>query len=209
MRADARRNRERVLEAAEKLFAEEGLAAQIEQVAQQAGVGVGTVCRNFPTKQALLDEILTMMCQSLRDGAEAGLANPDPGEGFRQFFVAMADFQVRHRALAQQMAADIELPTTALELKKSMNEAVGELVSRAQASGALRRDVGPGDMKMLFSGVAHAASMAGGDPAVRQRYLDILMDGLRPSDGAAKPSKPAKLATVGGAKPRVARRSRE
>src|SRR5450432_1287207 len=91
-RVDARRNRERVLAAAEQVFAEEGLKGQVEEVARRAGVGVGTVCRNFPTKQALVEAVLTSMYESLLGRALEALQHPDPGEAFERFFVALPDF---------------------------------------------------------------------------------------------------------------------
>jgi len=99
-RADARRNRERVLAAAAELFAEEGSKVQIEQVAHRAGVGVGTVCRNFPTKVALVDAVVTQGCELLLDEAQAALGEPDAGAALRRYFVRMAELQARHRALA-------------------------------------------------------------------------------------------------------------
>ncbi|GAC1373848.1 MAG: TetR/AcrR family transcriptional regulator [Actinomycetota bacterium] len=197
LRADARRNRERVLQAAEVLFAEGGLKVQIEQVAQRAGVGVGTVCRNFPTKQALVDAVLTGMCESLLADAQAALVEPDAGGSFRRFFAAMADFQARHLAFAEEMAADMDLPTSAVAVKASLRDAVDELVSRAQACGAIRPDIGPGDMAMLFSGIAHAASWAGEcAPTLRQRYVAIVMDGLRPLNPTPLPGRPIAMAEV-------------
>src|SRR5215208_7228554 len=79
MRADARRNRERVLAAAEEVFAEGGLRAQIDEVARRAGVGVGTVCRHFPTKHALVEAVLEAMYASLLEAAERAVAEPDGG----------------------------------------------------------------------------------------------------------------------------------
>lgn len=196
-RADARRNRERVLQAAEKLFAEEGLKVQIEQVAQRAGVGVGTVCRNFPTKQTLVDAVLTSRCESLLTDARLALAEPDAGAGFQHFFALMADFQARHLAFAEEMAAGMDLPTSVLTVKESLHEVVTELVARAQACGAIRSDIGPGDMVMLFSGIAHAAALAGEcEPTLRQRYLTIVLDGLRPANTTPLPGHPVDFRAV-------------
>src|SRR6476646_7476085 len=94
-RADARRNRERVLAAAEAVFAETGLKAPVEEVARRAGVGVGTVCRNFPTKQALVEAVVSAMYETLRREAEAALADPDPAHAFEQFVIGLPAFQAR------------------------------------------------------------------------------------------------------------------
>jgi AcrR family transcriptional regulator len=85
LRADARRNRERVLTAASDVLAESGLRAPMEEIARRAGVGVGTVCRNFPTKQAMVDAVLADLYETLLQDALAGLVNPDPGAAFETF----------------------------------------------------------------------------------------------------------------------------
>ena len=86
-RADARRNRERVLAAAADVLSECGLSAPMEDIARRAGVGVGTVCRNFPTKQAMVDAVLTVLYDELLHDARDGLSNPDAGEAFENFVV--------------------------------------------------------------------------------------------------------------------------
>jgi AcrR family transcriptional regulator len=191
MRADARRNRERVLAAAEGVFAEMGLKAQIEEVARRAGVGVGTVCRHFPTKQALVEAVLEAMYESLLADARSALEQPDPGAAFESFFVSLADFQARHRALAEQMATAIDLSATAQPTRSALRVAISALVANAQAAGAIRSDIGPADVAMLFSGVAHSTALAGGlQPMLRQRYLTIILDGLRPTAATALPGNP-------------------
>jgi AcrR family transcriptional regulator len=195
LRADARRNRERVLAAAEQVFAESGLKGQVEEVARRAGVGVGTVCRNFPTKQALVEAVLLCMYESLLGTAQAALENPDPGEAFERFFVALPEFQARHRALSEQMAN--ELPTSAQPIREQVLRALTELVARAQASGAIRADIGPADVSMLFAGVAHATALAGEfQPLLRERYVRIILDGMRPSEASALPGRPLDFAQL-------------
>jgi AcrR family transcriptional regulator len=195
MRADARRNRERVLSAAEEVFAEMGLKAQVEEVARRAGVGVGTVCRHFPTKQALVEAVLAAMYESLLADAEAALRQPDPGSAFRSFFVELAGVQARHRALAEQMATAIDLPASAQPTRDALRGAISDLVANAQAVGALRPDLGPADVAMLFSGVAHSVAVAG-EPRLRQRYVTIILDGLRPASPTSLPGKPLDFAQL-------------
>jgi AcrR family transcriptional regulator len=206
MRADARRNRERVLAAAEGVFSELGLKAQIEEVARRAGVGVGTVCRHFPTKHALIEAVLEAMYESLTHVAQRALEQPDPGAAFRSFFTALSEFQARHRALAEQMATEIELPASAQPLRTALRASISELVARAQAAGAIRADIGPADVSMLFSGVAHATALAGElQPALRERYVAIILDGLRPLDASTLAGDPLDFAQLERLK---ARRSR-
>jgi AcrR family transcriptional regulator len=197
MRADARRNRERVLAAAEEVFAEMGLRAQIEEVARRAGVGVGTVCRNFPTKQALVESVLEAMYESLLADAQAAVESDDAGAAFESFFNALAEFQARHRALAESMATAIDIPASAQPTREALRKAIAELVANAQAAGTIRADIGPADVTMLFSGVAHATALAGDlQPILRQRYLTIILDGLRPERTSPLPGKPFDFAEL-------------
>jgi AcrR family transcriptional regulator len=191
MRSDARRNRERVLAAAEAVFSELGLRAQVEEVARRAGVGVGTVCRHFPTKQALVEAVLEAMYESLVHDAQVALEQPDPGVAFRSFVVSLSDFQARHRGLAEQMAAEIDLPVSARPLRTALRESISALVARAQDAGAIRSDIGPADVALLFSGVANATALAGDlQPALRERYVAIILDGLRPLEATTLSGRP-------------------
>jgi len=197
MRSDARRNRARVLVAAEDVFSEMGLRAQIDEVARRAGVGVGTVCRNFPTKQALVEAVLEAMYESLLEDAQRALRQADPGAAFHTFFVALSEFQARHRALAEHMATEIDLPVSAQSVRDALRGAIGELVSRAQDAGAIRADIGPADVAMLFSGVAHATALAGDlQPVLRERYVALILDGLRPLEASPLPGQPLDFAQL-------------
>jgi AcrR family transcriptional regulator len=197
MRSDARRNRARVLVAAEDVFSEMGLRAQIDEVARRAGVGVGTVCRHFPTKQALVEAVLAAMYESLLADAQGALRQPDSGAAFRTFFVALSEFQARHRALAEHMATEIDLPVSAQSVRDALRGAIGELVSRAQNAGTIRPDIGPSDVTMLFSGVAHATALAGDlQPVLRERYVALILDGLRPLEASPLPGQPLDFAQL-------------
>ena len=196
MRADGRRNRQLVLEAAAELLAERGLRVQVEEIAQRAGVGVGTVCRNFATKDALIDVVLTGMCEEMLSQARAAQDEPDPGRAFTSFVHNMAEFQARHRVLAEEMATTVDMPTSAVKIKRALREVVEDLVTRAQDAGALRSDIGPADMAMLFAGIGHAAALAGVNPVLRQRYLTVVLDGLRPIDPTPLPGAPLSFAEL-------------
>lgn len=188
LRADARRNRARVLEAADALFAEQGLRAGIEDIAQRAGVGVGTVCRNFATKEELVAEVLAAHADAVLDQARQALAGDDPGAAFEQFMANAIASAARYRALAEELAASGELPVRE-GLKRELHDALEELVARAQGAGALRADVTAADVKVLLSGLAQAA-VAPGAEASRACFLRVVLDGLRPS--AACPEPPAR-----------------
>jgi AcrR family transcriptional regulator len=188
LRSDARRNRERVLEAARQVFAERGLAAPIEDVARRAGVGVATVCRNFATKQALVDAVISEVLAPLEKAAADAEADPDPGRAFDQFVITMAEFQASNRALAEEMAADTRLSND--RVKRQLRAAIAALVGRAQAVGAVRADIGPADLAMLFLGIAHAAALVGDeDRELHRRFVHIALDGLRTSNPTALPGR--------------------
>ena len=190
-RADARRNRERVLAAAAEMLAESGLKAPMEEIARRAGVGVGTVCRNFPTKKDIVDAVLADLYETLLQDALDGLANPDAGEAFETFVVVLSAFQARHRALAEQMANDMETPTAPPEARERLWAAISQLVARAQEVGTVRDDIGPADVALLLSGVAHATAVAGDlQHGLRDRYVRIILDGLRPDAASELPGEP-------------------
>ncbi len=179
-RADAQRNQQRVLDAAVEVFDADGLGASMEAVAQRAGVGVGTVYRHFPTKDDLVRSVISLVCENLVASAEAALAEPDPGRGFRSFFVTVLEFQAQHRVLADEMAAQVEPDVDTVRLKESLRSATGTLLARAQEAGAVRADVGLTDISMLLAGMAQAISLVAGEPTLRARYLEVLLDGLSP-----------------------------
>jgi Transcriptional regulator len=194
-RSDAIRNREKVLNAAEEAFAESGLKAHLDDIAARAGVGVGTVCRHFPTKPDLLKAVFTRLYQSLLERATVALESPDPAGAFERFFVELPDFHRRHRAFAEQMADELAL--AAEPVRDSLMAAITELVTRAQAVGAIRSDIGPADVSMLFSGVAHATAVAGDlQPLLHERYVRIILDGLRPNDASPLPGRPLGFAQL-------------
>jgi AcrR family transcriptional regulator len=185
LRADARRNRARVLEAADAVFAAEGARAGIEEIAERAGVGVGTVCRNFPTKEDLIAEVLAARCEELLGEMREAAADPDAGAAFVRFMTTMADFSGRYKALAEELAARGELPVRP-GLKEQLHEATDRMVRRAQEAKALRTDVTTADLKLVISGIAQATVIPGVD-ASRQRFLRIVLDGLRPESAADHP----------------------
>jgi AcrR family transcriptional regulator len=177
LRADARRNRARVLAAADEVFAEVGVHAGIELIAHRAGVGVGTVCRNFATKDDLIAEVLAARGEALLDEARAALLDDDAAAAFERFMVGAASKAAGYRALAEEMAARGEVPVRE-GLRQELTNALEQLVRRAQATGALRTDVTAADIKLILSGLAQAA-VTPGDESSRERFLRVVLDGLR------------------------------
>jgi AcrR family transcriptional regulator len=179
LRADARRNRERILESARAVFAECGADAQIDDVARKAGVGVGTVYRHFPTKEALLVELLREKFRLF--GARAREALEQDGEPFavledllrRNAATAATDAAVQH-ALA---GAGEHIWMRAEAEQQELLAVTAELIARARRAGSIREDLEANDIAMLMCGVC---STMGRKPGFDwRRHLDLVVDMLR------------------------------
>ncbi len=180
LRADAQRNRAKILEAAEAVLANEGLAAPIDDIARRAGVGIGTVYRHFPTKEALFEAIFVAWVQRLVDEARMRLDTDDPGRAFFDELDSWLDHSVRHRAVAEGLAATgVDVKAATADLKQELRDAVGQLLVRAQAAGAVRDDVEIGDVMLLLSGACTALNQADLERAARTRTFHLMCDGLR------------------------------
>jgi AcrR family transcriptional regulator len=188
-RADAQRNRRRVLDAAEAVFSQAGTSATIEDVAREAGLGVGTVCRHFPTKQALLDEVLDEGYRGLIVALDAALDAEEPAAAFDWYVHQLAGHQAKRRALAEQMASELVM-TIDPDLQRDVRAKTAALLERAQAAGAIRTDISPADTSMLFAGIAQITAIVGGDKNLRDRYVAVILDGLRPAAAGPLPGKP-------------------
>lgn len=182
LRADARRNRERVLEAAELVLSSEGVSVPIDEVARRAGVGVGTVYRQFPTKEALLEAILLRRLERLVEEARARAAAGDPGEAFFGFLELLVGEAGRKRDLADALSrAGVDVDVMGSAAAGELVGAVAELLARAQRSGAVRGDVGMPELFGLVAGTCVAAERRMPGACSPQRMLRIVCDGLRPA----------------------------
>lgn len=180
MRADARRNRARVLEVAQAVFAAEGLSVPIDEIARRAGVGAGTIYRHFPTKEALFEAIVLSRCQRLIDEGGSLASAEDAGEAFLGFFSRMLEEAVTNRALFETVAGT-GLKDRLADCGRELLETLGVLLVRAQRSGAVRADVSAADVKALLVGsmvMEQEVRAAGGDAP--GRMAAIVTDGLRP-----------------------------
>jgi AcrR family transcriptional regulator len=177
LRADARRNRERILVAAREVCAQQGANVQIDDVARIAGVGVGTVYRHFPTKHALIEALVAEKFRVTIENIRAALEIEDPWEAFAAGL----------RTNAEVMAADAGLRDALIRLgpaarhsdadRAEVHALAARLIERAQAAGVLRADVTADDVGALMAGLS--TSMA--HPEVDwRRQLEIMLDGLRP-----------------------------
>ncbi len=179
LRADARTNRVRVLDAAEEVFGRGGESASTEEVARLAGVGIATVFRHFPTKAALLEAVLVRRFERLRDRA-AGLASAaEPGPAFFDFFGHMVADAAGKIAIAEALAdAGGDAPGRAARASGELERAVGALLGRAQEAGAVRKDIGLPELYALLIGASRATAFAHLDEDVQARALGIIFDGL-------------------------------
>lgn len=179
-RADARKNRERVLIAADAVFAAHGVTASTEEVARAAGVGIGTVFRHFPTKEALLRAVLVSRLQRFLAEARELATEADAGEAFFTLVTRAANQSAAKNAAAAVLAeAGVDVSADTAPIWAELRTSLGVLLHRAQAVGAVRSDVGVDEVTALLAGAARAAEFAGGGEAVNQA-VRVICDGLRP-----------------------------
>jgi AcrR family transcriptional regulator len=185
MRADARRNREKIVEAARTCMARDGLDTQMEEIAKAAGVGVGTVYRHFPNKDDLVDALAHERFRRLAELGNEALADPDAGGAFERFIRRSAQIQIEDRALSEVLVSRPEVMMAASE-SVNMLALVERMMSRAQEAGAIRADAEPRDVPMLMCALAGTHRMPKMDP---ERYIAIVLDGLRASAGSDLPAR--------------------
>jgi len=181
MRADARRNRARVLEAAEAVFAANGLSTPVEQIARHAGVGVGTVYRHFPTKEALFEAILVRRFERLAEEADSLSSASNAGTAFFELFRRMVEEAAAKKAFADALArAGVDVKAATSAAGQELLRALGALLARAQRAGAVRDDVDLEQVIVVLVGACLAAEHANLDRGLQARALAIVFDGLRP-----------------------------
>ncbi|WP_236789963.1 TetR/AcrR family transcriptional regulator [Amycolatopsis sp. GM8] len=178
LRADARRNRARVLAAAHEAFADQGPGVPLDEIARRAGVGAGTVYRHFPSKESLFEAVVLDGIERLAERAESLLDAADPGAAFFDYFDAVAEQALLNKALCDALQESTGAAMTdPSERKDRFRAGFGELLRRAQATGAVRDDLEPGDLTALLSG--HVAILRLSPPG---RSLGrVLIDGLLPT----------------------------
>ena len=180
LRADAQRNRARVLEAAEAVFAAEGISVPVDLIAEKAGVGVGTLYRHFPTKEKLFEAILIGRIDGIVDDAVARQESDDPGAAFFGFLAHLVEESTSKRDLIQALlGAGVEIELAVADSKQNLEKAVSELLGLAQAAGAVRADVSSAVVLSLV-GVTCMAADHPHTAATPEDLLAIICDGLRP-----------------------------
>ncbi|HEY8465951.1 MAG TPA: helix-turn-helix domain-containing protein [Solirubrobacterales bacterium] len=181
LRADALRNRARVLDAARELMGARGVDVGMEEIARAAGVGVGTVYRHFPNKEALISALAEDRFERIAALLREALDDPDPWHGFETMMRRGAELQVADRALTEVMRNHGNAMEAAAT-KYEVPELTERLVKRCKAAGVLRDDVHHGDIPMVLCGVGTATCSAAGRLAGEdgwKRYLEYVLEGMR------------------------------
>ncbi|TDV55088.1 TetR/AcrR family transcriptional regulator [Actinophytocola oryzae] len=179
MRADARRNYERLLTAAHEVFAEQGTNASLEEIARRAGVGIGTLYRHFPTREELLVALLNEGFTALRKYAEALLGAPDPREALAEWLARFASGSGAYRGLSGSVLATSGQKDSPLyDSCHGMRTAGARLITHAQQAGVLRQDVDPMDVLALAGAVSWVAEQMPDDGGLPGRLLGLVMDAL-------------------------------
>jgi AcrR family transcriptional regulator len=180
-RADAQRNRERLLETAKAAFADAGPEVSLDEIARRAGVGIGTLYRHFPNRDAIVAAVYRREVQQLADAATRLMDTLPPGEALHQWMRLFVDYIATKKVIASALGAIVG---GASELYASSGAliigAVEALVGRASASGDIRADADPDDVLRALVGFTYGNTSPGWE-ASALRLIDILMDGLRPS----------------------------
>src|SRR4051794_39944910 len=179
LRADARRNREKVLVAARTVFSEHGRDAQMDDVARRAGVGVGTVYRHFPTKEALIEALMVAAFEAIAAQAEAALEVEDPWEAFTSVLWQGAEIMAADRALSEVFASIPGAMESAMPTVEGLTKTMAVVIRRAQEAGVLRDDVVVDDIPMVMCGIGSATKKEHRCAAAWRRHLAIVLDGLR------------------------------
>jgi AcrR family transcriptional regulator len=179
LRADARRNRDRLLSVAVRAFSQDGPDVTLDAIAKDAGVGIGTLYRHFPTREALIEAAYRSELARLCDAVPDLLQDMPPDESTRAWMDRYIEYMTTKRGMAGALRAVIASGGTPYaQSRDRLTTAITSLLQAGAAAGALRADIEPGDVLASLSGI----SLAAGEPAQRdqaRRLLDLLMDGLR------------------------------
>jgi AcrR family transcriptional regulator len=178
-RADALRNRDRLLEAAKASFAAAGAEVSLDEIARRAGVGIGTLYRHFPTREAIVEAVYRREVEQLADAANRLTRSLPPGEALHAWMRLFVDYIATKRVVAPALKAMVG---GASELYASssarITDAMARMVERARAAGEIRADADPADLLRALAGFTHFNTGADWEASAR-RLIDILMDGLR------------------------------
>ena len=191
LRRDARENRERILEAARGAFAEHGIDASVEEIACRAGVGVGTLYRRFPTKDALIDAVFEDHLERMAAAAEQALDADDAWEGLLEYLAYVVGLQAADRGLSEILGAHLRTEQLIARARSRLRPLVQRLIDRAQDAGELRADVVYEDVSVLLWTTGRVVDATREiAPEFWQRYLTLLLDGLHARNASPLPRPP-------------------
>jgi AcrR family transcriptional regulator len=177
-RRDAVENRGRIIAAAHEIFAARGIDATIPEIAARAGVGKGTVYRNFPTKAHLVAALARFRIESVRDAALHALTLADPWKGVEVMTTEVLLLQQQDRAMGDALRHTFQADVS--ELRQEVLACIGQVIGRAQEAGLARRDATAQDFRVLISGVARELTIAEeSDPDVWRRYALLIANTFR------------------------------
>jgi AcrR family transcriptional regulator len=183
LRADAERNRQRLLAAAKELFRTRGLHVTLDDVARHAGVGTGTAYRRFPNKDALIDALMADRIAEIGEIAKECLEEPDPWEGLTGFFERSLALQAADRGLKEVLFSPGRGRARSNEARSKIGPVVTKLVARAHEAGVVRSDMATTDVGVINFMLNMAVDLGREiEPDLYKRYLAIVLDGLRPRD---------------------------
>ena len=179
LRADARRNRDLILRAADEAFAEEGLAVPVDEIARRAGVGAGTLYRHFPTKEALFEAVLISHMDAIAERGRELAGHDDAGAALFEFLTLLANESASKKNLIDALAgAGIDVKERASDSKHAVEEAFATLLTRAQEGGYIRTDVTVADLFALVMGTCAMANQPASGCS-QTRMLSIVFDGMK------------------------------
>ena len=202
LRADAERNRQRILDAARTLFAERGVDVSVEEIAAAACVGIGTFYRRFPDREALIEALFEEKIATIAQRARDALAMDDPWEGFVTFMRGSAREQAMNRGLKDVLLSPDRGRERVAAIRDTIRPIASELLRRAQEAGAVRADLGVFDIPMMQLAVSLIADQSRDvAPEYYERILTLLMDGLasersEPTPMSAPPLEPEQFLTI-------------
>ncbi len=181
LRADAARNRELILQTARKCFAERGLSVTLNDIAHEAGVGVGTVYRRFADKDSLIEALLAAKFEAMNEAAARAADEVDPREALRVYLMGVFEFRARDRALADAIVRAGKARPSIVQERDRLETQVSAIIERAETAGVVRAGFDYRDLPMLTSMVgAVADSTRAHDPNAWRRYAEVLIEGVLP-----------------------------
>ncbi|MBA8990893.1 AcrR family transcriptional regulator [Curtobacterium pusillum] len=181
LRADAARNRELILQTARKCFAERGISVTLNDIAHEAGVGVGTVYRRFADKDSLIEALLATKFEALNDAAARAAEEIDPREALRVYLMGVFEFRARDRALADAIVRAGTSRPSIVQERDRLEAQVTEIIHRAEQAGVVRVGFDYRDLPLLTTMLgAVADATRDTDPDAWRRYAQVLIDGVMP-----------------------------